>query len=55
MTTSTGKPLTVLAARELTPTTDQRARIDACTDGATLDRWIARAVRANTIDEILAD
>jgi hypothetical protein len=47
--------LTVIAARGIPLAGDDHARIDACTDVATLDTWIARAVRAATIAEIFAD
>jgi hypothetical protein len=32
-----------------------RARIEACKDGATLERWIARAVTANSAQEIISE
>ncbi len=44
--------LTVLNARHLTVDDTTRARIEACTDPLTLDRWIARAVTATTLDEV---
>lgn len=47
--------LTILAARGLTVSSDARARIETCAETATLDRWIAKAVRAATLDEALAD
>jgi hypothetical protein len=47
--------LTVLAARGIPLGDDDRARIDACVDVATLDAWVARAARATTTAEIFAD
>jgi hypothetical protein len=47
--------LNVLAARGLAVGDAVRARITACTDLATLDRWIARAATARTADEVVAD
>ena len=35
--------LAVLAARGIAVSAEARARIEACTDLGTLDRWIARA------------
>jgi hypothetical protein len=32
-----------------------RARIEACTDGELLQRWIARAASATSEDEVFAD
>jgi len=46
--------LAVLAARGLPVSDDVRARIEACKDAATLDRWIVRAATAASADEILA-
>jgi hypothetical protein len=46
--------LAVLAARSIPVTAQARARIEACRDPVTLDRWIARAATATSIDEILA-
>ena len=43
----------VLAARGLALTDAHRARILACTDAAMLDRWVARAVTAATVDDVL--
>jgi hypothetical protein len=36
----------VLARRQLMPSKDDDARIEACTDLATLERWLDRAVTA---------
>jgi predicted transposase/invertase (TIGR01784 family) len=46
--------LAVLAARGLEVTAEARARIEACKDGVTLDRWIARAATAASINDVLA-
>lgn len=46
--------LAVLAARGLSVSSEARARIEACKDEATLDRWIARAATAATADEVIA-
>ena len=47
--------ITVLAARGLTPTANERARIDACDDPSRLDRWIALAVQGQKVADALAD
>ncbi|MFI5302865.1 MAG: hypothetical protein ACHREM_32650, partial [Polyangiales bacterium] len=47
--------VTVLTARGLTPNAADRARIESCTDVAALDRWLARAVSATTVDAIFAE
>jgi hypothetical protein len=47
--------LAVLAARGLPVSEDQRRRLLTCSDGATLDRLIARAVSAASAAEVLAD
>ena len=44
---------TVLAARGMTPSTEEREVITACTDATVLDRWIARAVTASAVAEVL--
>jgi hypothetical protein len=46
--------LTVLIARGITPSDADRARIDACTDVATLHAWIERAVRAMKSTDVFA-
>ncbi len=46
---------TILAARGLAVTADERARIESCTEAPKLDRWIASAARATTLDEALAE
>jgi hypothetical protein len=43
----------VLALRKLGLNTDGEARIDACTDLATLQRWLDQAVLAASADEAL--
>jgi predicted transposase/invertase (TIGR01784 family) len=46
--------LAVLMARGLSVSAEARARIEACKDVITLDRWIARAVTAASIEDVLA-
>jgi PD-(D/E)XK nuclease family transposase len=46
--------LAVLAARGIAVSAEARARIEACTDLATLDRWIARAATAAPDEAVLA-
>jgi hypothetical protein len=43
----------VLANRQLTPSQDDDARIDACTDLATLERWLGRAITAANVSDVL--
>ena len=43
----------VLANRQLTPSQDDDARIDACTDLATLERWLGRAINATRVSDVL--
>jgi hypothetical protein len=43
----------VLARRQLTPSQDDGARIDACTDLATLERWHDRAITAASVSDVL--
>jgi hypothetical protein len=43
----------VLARRQLTPSKDDDARIDACTDLATLERWLDRAITAVSMPDVL--
>lgn len=45
----------VLAGRQLPPSPEEEARIDACEDLATLERWVDQAVRASTVAEALRD
>ncbi|HEU4410436.1 MAG TPA: HEPN domain-containing protein, partial [Polyangiaceae bacterium] len=47
--------LTVLAARGLAVDGETRARIEACDDGAQLDRWLARALGAASAREVVGD
>jgi hypothetical protein len=44
----------VLTCRQLPPNGDEDARIEACTDLATLRRWLIRAVAAASVAEALA-
>jgi len=44
----------VLVCRQLTPSKGDDARIDTCTDLATLERWHDRAVTAVSVSEVLA-
>ena len=44
----------VLDSRNLAPTAEEQARIDACADLATLDRWLSQAVSATSVAEALA-
>ena len=46
--------LTILAARELVFSDEQRARIEGCSEVARLDRWIVRAATAASVDQVLA-
>jgi hypothetical protein len=46
--------LAVIAAREIPLTHDERAKIDACTDTATLAGWLVRAARATGAKEIFS-
>jgi hypothetical protein len=43
----------VLAGRQLTPSEDDDARIEACTDLATLERWHDRAINATSVADVL--
>ena len=43
-----------LALRQLTPSQEEAARIEACTDLATLDRWCDQVETAATVAEALA-
>jgi len=43
----------VLAGRQLAPSKDDDARIDACTDLATLERWLDRASNATSVSDAL--
>jgi hypothetical protein len=47
--------LAVLAARGFSVGHEVRARMEACKDAATLDRWIVRAVTAASAEEILSE
>jgi hypothetical protein len=43
----------VLVRRQLTPNKGDDARIDACTDLATLERWHDRALTAVSVSDVL--
>jgi hypothetical protein len=43
----------VLAGRQLMPSKDDDARIEACTDLATLERWLDRAITAASVSDAL--
>lgn len=43
----------VLASRQLAPSNDDEARIDACTDLATLERWLDRAITVVSASDVL--
>jgi hypothetical protein len=43
----------VLERRQLTPSEDEDARIEACTDIATLERWHDRAVTSASVSDVL--
>lgn len=47
--------LAVLAARRIEVPEEARARIAACTDLVLLDRWVARAANARSLDDVLRD
>jgi hypothetical protein len=47
--------LGILAARAIPVSNESRARIEACRDPATLDRWIARAITAVSAEEAIAE
>ena len=44
----------VLARRQLTTSSDDDMRIDACTDLATLERWLDQAITSGGVAEVLA-
>ena len=46
--------LTILGARGIAVGSETRARIEACTDAATLDHWAVRAVTAASAEEVIA-
>ncbi|HSN98310.1 MAG TPA: hypothetical protein VLS89_08425 [Candidatus Nanopelagicales bacterium] len=43
----------VLAGRQLTVSPDDEARIEACTDRTTLERWLKQTITASSIAEAL--
>ena len=47
--------LAVAEARSLLVTPAARARILACDDVPTLDRWIVRAVKASSLESVFED
>lgn len=47
--------LKILAACGFVVPEAKARRVLACVDGAILDRWITRAARASTLDEVFAD
>lgn len=47
--------LAILAARGLTPSPEDRQRVETCADPALLSRWITRAATAATMDEVFTD
>lgn len=49
-----GALLAVLAARGMSVPAESRARIEACKDGALLDRWIAHAATVATVEDVFA-
>jgi hypothetical protein len=46
--------LTLLDARELSASDNERAMINACADDALLDQWIVRAATASEVAEVLS-
>ena len=47
--------LRILAGRGLSVSDVQRSRVLECTDNATLDRWVDRALQATSIDDVFDD
>jgi hypothetical protein len=47
--------LAVLAARGISVGHEARARIEACKDAATLDRWIVRAITVASVEQMLLE
>jgi hypothetical protein len=50
-----GSVLSVLNARGLASSQEQRQRVMSCTDADQLDRWLKRACTATTADEVFPD
>jgi predicted transposase/invertase (TIGR01784 family) len=50
-----GAVLAVLAARSVPVSQEAHARIEACKDAPTLDRWLMRAVTAASAEEMLSE
>jgi len=46
--------LAILAARGIPVSSDARAFVEACKEAAMLDRWIARATTAASVEEVIA-
>lgn len=46
--------LAILADRKLGPSDAARARVEACADCATLERWVVRAASAASEDDVFA-
>lgn len=46
--------LAILAARGVSVSNEARARIETCPDGAILNRWIARAATASSLEEVFS-
>ncbi|MGW2308116.1 hypothetical protein [Actinomadura luteofluorescens] len=44
--------LLLLKARELDVPADVRGRVEGCTDSEQLERWIRRAVNADSVEDI---
>jgi hypothetical protein len=53
LTEARGALRRVLVCRQLTVSKDDDARIEACTDLATLERWLGRAVTAVSVSDAL--
>ncbi len=45
--------LRLLTRARIAFTEDDRARVEACTDAATLDRWVDNVLSAKTITDVL--
>jgi hypothetical protein len=45
--------LAILAARGVSVSAEVRAQIEACSEPATLDRWVARAVTAASAEDVI--
>jgi hypothetical protein len=47
--------LSIMAARGLGPSAESRARVDACSDAATLERWVLRAATTTAEANVFAE